>query len=409
MNEGLNHQVGGAAGDGSVSKPAIGTLSDRVRSLRIPQMQQAPKSAGSWHPWVLCLCLTGAAGWLGYLYHDVRQERQNKKEAAQTATDAKKTATVKQRELGPGEVVLENKGYIIPLHVIQVSPKVSGMVTRLYFKEGDVVEKGQLLVEFEDVNYRADRDRAQGVYDEARCNLNALTRYRTKEIEQAKARVDEARAQLGQLQSDHQRSARLRRNGALANMDYEKAHSSFVAMKEKCKQLQIDYDLLKQGPRDINIQAAKARIQQAKADLGRAQWYLDNCKILAPISGTILSKIAEENNIVNQLSFNLKGSVCDMADLSDIEVELTIQERDIASVHKNQRCRIRSEGFRDRIYNGFVSRLMPSGDRAKGAVPVRVKVEVPREEQGQYLKPDMGVIVSFFKDAKQNDPPSATR
>jgi multidrug efflux pump subunit AcrA (membrane-fusion protein) len=395
--------------DGSAPRPTIGTLSDRVRSLRMPQVQQAPKSGGSWLPWVLCLCLAGAGAYLGFLYYDVQRELQSEKEAAETSKDAKKTAAAKQRELGPGEVVLENKGYIIPVHQIQVSPKVSGMVTNLYFKEGDIVEKGKLLVEFEDINYRADRDRAKGVYEEAQRNLEVLTKYRAKEIEQAKAKLDEARAQLVQLESDYQRSARLRRTGTLADLDYEKADSLFVAMKEKCKQLEIDYELLKQGPRDVNIQAAQARIQQAKADLDRLQWYLDNCKIYAPISGTILSKNAEENNIVNQLSFNLKASVCDMADLSDIEVDLTIQERDVAKVYKNQRCRIRSEAFPDHIYNGFVSRLMPIGDRAKGAVPVRVKVEVPKEEQGQYLKPDMGVIVSFFKNDKKIENPETKK
>ena len=48
-------------------------------------------------------------------------------------------------------------------------------------------------------------------------------------------------------------------------------------------------------------------------------------------------------------------------------------------------------------YSGKVSRLMPTADRAKGAIPVRVKVSVPREEEGVYLKPDMSVIVSFKK------------
>jgi hypothetical protein len=78
-------------------------------------------------------------------------------------------------------------------------------------------------------------------------------------------------------------------------------------------------------------------------------------------------------------------------------VDLTIQERDVAKVFKDQRCKIRPEAFPERIYDGFVSRLMPIADRAKGAVPVRVKVAVPRKEEGVYLKPEMGVIVSFFK------------
>jgi hypothetical protein len=87
-----------------------------------------------------------------------------------------------------------------------------------------------------------------------------------------------------------------------------------------------------------------------------------------------------------------------MADLSDLEVDLSIQERDIAGVFKGQKCRVVAEAFRDRKpYPGFVSRLMPTADRAKGAIPVRVKLRVPREEEGVYLKPDMSVIVSFLK------------
>jgi len=86
-----------------------------------------------------------------------------------------------------------------------------------------------------------------------------------------------------------------------------------------------------------------------------------------------------------------------MADLSDLEVELSIQERDIARVYKGQACRIRPEAFPERIYKGYVSRLMPIADRAKGAIPVRVKVEVPRDEEGVYLKPEMGAIVTFLK------------
>jgi hypothetical protein len=92
-------------------------------------------------------------------------------------------------------------------------------------------------------------------------------------------------------------------------------------------------------------------------------------------------------------------SLCEMADLSDLEVDLTIQERDISRIYKGQQCKIRAEAYPDRVYDGFVSRLMPTADRAKGAIPVRVKVNVPTEEEGVYLKPEMGALVSFLKNA----------
>jgi multidrug efflux pump subunit AcrA (membrane-fusion protein) len=85
------------------------------------------------------------------------------------------------------------------------------------------------------------------------------------------------------------------------------------------------------------------------------------------------------------------------ADLSDLEVDLTIQERDISRVFRGQPCKVRAEAFPDRTYQGTVSRLMPIADRAKGAIPVRVKVSVPAEEEGVYLKPEMGVLVTFLK------------
>ena len=85
-----------------------------------------------------------------------------------------------------------------------------------------------------------------------------------------------------------------------------------------------------------------------------------------------------------------------MADLSKLEVDLNIQERDVARVFKGQICQVRAEAFPRRVYDGVVSRLMPIADRAKGAVPVRVKLSIPAEEEGIYLKPEMGATVAFF-------------
>ena len=85
-----------------------------------------------------------------------------------------------------------------------------------------------------------------------------------------------------------------------------------------------------------------------------------------------------------------------MADLSDLEIDLSIQERDVARVFKDQKCKVRAEAYPERMYEGHVSRLMPIADRAKGAVPVRVKVVIPAAEEGVYLKPEMGVNVSFL-------------
>src|SRR5207302_4711953 len=76
--------------------------------------------------------------------------------------------------------------------------------------------------------------------------------------------------------------------------------------------------------------------------------------------------------------------------------DLNIQERDISVVQVGQKCRVRAEAYNDRIYEGHVDRLMPIADRAKGAIPVRVKIRIPAAEEGVYLKPEMGAIVTFL-------------
>jgi multidrug resistance efflux pump len=130
----------------------------------------------------------------------------------------------------------------------------------------------------------------------------------------------------------------------------------------------------------------------------KAEWRLGNCTIRAPITGTILKKNAEEGNIVNPIAFNGSFSLCDMADLADLEVDLNIQERDIAVIKVGQKCRVKAEAYPDRIYEGRVDRLMPIADRAKGAIPVRVKLSIPANEEGIYLKPEMGAIVTFLNE-----------
>jgi multidrug resistance efflux pump len=279
-----------------------------------------------------------------------------------------------------------------------VSPKVSGLVIKLCFEEGKRVQRGEVLAELESVDYKSDRDRARATLEGARQRLLELERgNRPQEIEAAKAELAESEANREQLFLEWKRNVGLKTGNALAARDYEQAYGAYKAMDRHVEKLRQNCKLMIEGARQERIDAARSDVAQAEADLAKAEWRLDNCTVRAPVSGTILTKKAEEGNIVNSSAFNVSASLCDMADLSDLETDLNIQERDIAKVFKGQHCRIRPEAFPDRIYEGTVSRLMPIADRAKGAVPVRVKIQVPKDEEGMYLKPEMGAVVSFLK------------
>lgn len=385
-------------------------LRERVRSLRLPEVPQGRSGLGGWVAWVLCVVFASSTAGLSYVVWNQQSAARASADPADPGTSAIASA-VPGPEAPSGDIVLESKGYVVPVRQILVSPQVSGQIVELSIWEGKQVRPGEVLAKLETTDYEHDVRRAQAAVALAQHRLQELESNRPKEIEQARAELGEAETQLRQLRSEFERSEELfRKQKVLAEQDYELAKSKYEAAQRRVERLASALALV-ESSRARQIAAAQAQVELAQAELAKAEWRLGNCTIKAPepepdpqvpsrtrpVVYTVLRKNAEKWNIVNPIAFNGSYSLCEIADLADLEIELTIQERDIGRVFLRQKCRIRSEAFPERVYEGYVSRLMPIADRAKGAIPVRVKVVIPPEETGQYLKPEMGAIVSFLK------------
>ncbi len=385
--------------------PATVKLEDRVRSLRLPDPAPRRASGTSWFVWGLLLFFMGTTGYLGYLQFGKPRAADmptaNPAETTITSGDVKTPQTETNASAtsaaSSGSVVLESKGYIIPAHQILVSPKVSGMIVTLNIEEGQQVKAGDVLAVIEDIEYRAEYDRAMAALKSNQERLRELENgTRPEEIKQAQAELEEAKAQLLKAEITWKRNKDLLARKALSQQEFDVSESEYHAMQRRVDRMSSGLKLAEEGPRPERITTARSEVSQTQAELNKAEWRLGNCTIKAPISGTILKKTAEEGNIVNPIAFNGSFALCEMADLKDLEVDLSIQERDISLVFKGQKCKVRSEAYPQRIYSGYVSRLMPIADRAKGAVPVRVKLSIPADEEGVYLKPEMGAIVTFL-------------
>lgn len=384
------------------------TLSDRVRSLRLPERVPSARTPLTWLPWALCVLLAVVAGYFAL------------RSFASSAADGSTTAgpsTPKQQprdpaaKPAPGEIVLESKGWIIPVHRILVSPEVEGKILKLHIEEGMLVKKGAVLAELEQVKYQADLDRARAMKESAwQRYWELFMGHREEEIQSAKAEMEEMEAQREQLFQDFKRNSTLKTSQALADRDYEQAQSSFLAMDRRVARLRLQYKLMLDGPRAEKVDAAWADYEQILAEFAKTKWYFDNTKVYAPVSGTILTKQAEEGSKVVPQAFSngISASLCEMADLTDLEVELAIAERDIARIFKGQKCHVRAEAFPQRVYEAYVSRLMPIADRSKASVPVRVKIRMRDENrkfvfndegEGYFLRPEMGAVVTFYKRA----------
>jgi HlyD family secretion protein len=415
--------------ESAVARPSI---DDRVRSLKIAKSDRIDSQrSGGFLPWLLVFLLAGLCGWLSYRDKELLSKLGLAAKPESSATSSASTSPAKPTEVTttkaspsvssnspsiekaisesdartdspppPNKIALESRGYVIAKHQVLVSPQVSGRIMSLNIEEGRRVTKGEVLAEIERTEYLADFEQTRGILLRNQAELKELeTGARPQELAGAKADLDEQEAILKQLEAQYKRSKEAVRTNAVSIAEYEQAESSYYSTRQRIEKLKQSLNMMKEGPRKERIDMARAAVVQAEANLAKSQWRLDNCTIRAPISGTILKKNAEQGNLVNPVAFNGSFSVCDIADLSDLEIDLNIQERDVSKVFVQQSCEVRSEAFPKRVYKATVSRLMPIADRAKGAVPVRVAVKVPEEEQGVYLKPEMSAIVVFFGES----------
>jgi len=408
------------------------TLSDRVRSLRLDSGRSAPRPRSAWLPWgltVIALATAALFGWRAYVLGPTRADTANEPsaEAAQgksqgaSASASRPASNDSAAEVNPagnapaatgtaggaGEVVLDSKGYVIAAHQIQISPQVGGEIIWLdpRFKEGAVYKKGEKLAEIDPVIFVAQLNSAKAALDVAKTNLVQVeTGSSLKEIEAAKAQLKNLAEKLEMSRIDDRYN---QASGvAISRHDKEKSAAQVRVDQAACDMQKETLDKLTISL-DEQRKVNRAQVLSAQASVDQAAKQLKNCTITAPTNGIILTKKAELGGYVNPLAQAAAIYLCEMADLGDLEVELDIQERDISRVVPNQRCRIMPEaGQQDEAflkthpdgYLGYVSRRLPVANRSKGAITVRVKVEIPvSETSGEYLLPDMGVLVSFLK------------
>ncbi len=417
--------------DKDPKRDGASSLDARVRSLKIAKEDRLDyqKSSGRF-PWLIAITLGAVCIWLAYRDDEIMAKFGVKRDSAEVANaepevakkvdngapaqSTKPTQPVNpaappinpspgnEKSVSPNPIALESRGYVIAKHQVLVSPQVSGRILSLNIEEGRRVQKGEILAEVERTEYQADFDQMRATLLRSKAELSELeTGSRPQEIAGALADLQEQEEVAVQLESEYKRMKDALKSNSISMTEFEQSQSSYLSTRKRIEKLRQSLSMMKEGPRKERIEVARAAVIQAEASLDKAKWRLENCTLRAPISGTILKKNAEEGNLVNPVAFSGSTSVCDIADLSDLEIDLNIQERDVSKIYVNQPCEVRSEAFPKRVYKGTVSRLMPIADRAKGAVPVRVAVKVPEEEEGVYLKPEMSAIVVFFSNTGQ--------
>ncbi len=361
-------------------------LTRELNKLKIDKSRRrAPSRMGKLALWAVVILL--AAGSFAFY------QKNN------SAIPVKTVTVVEEADPNQPVAVLTAGGYVIPRKNIEVSSKIIGRVVEMNVERGDQVREGDVMIRLEDDEYQAQVAAAESRLASIQAKLaELLAGSRPQEIQAAEATVATAEATMKGAKQDLDRLEPLGREGVVSQQELDKTRTGHNVAMSQVKEAREKARLVREGPRKEEIDAVQAQKREAEANLKYAQEQMDNTIIRAPISGTILEKLADLGELVTNQNFGgtrgAKSSVVAMADLKDLQVEIDMNENDIGRIRMGQKTEIRLDSHPDKAFSGKVDEISPVADRQKATVQVKVKVNEPDEN----VRPDVNARVTFLKD-----------
>jgi len=367
-------------------------LEQDLRSLRIDRKRKAPP--GKSRLWLPAGLLTLAAAMVALALIFFPRGLQRLGLAAKPREV--ELMRVKRSTIAQNSVALTAGGYVIPRRRIEVSSKISGRVEQLMVERGDEVQAGQILATLDDREIRAQLSQAQAMREAADARLKeALAGSRPQEIERAAADLQQAEANLRIAKTNLARADELFKKGVLARQALDDAQNAHDVAGARVEIARRDLELARIGPRQEQIDLARAQLAEAQAAVGWLEAQLENTRIRAPVSGTVLERLIERGEMVTTgyvSGRGAKAALVSIADLGDLEVELDISEADISKVRMGQQCTVSPDAYPDRGYPGVVREIAPEANRQKATIQVKVSIRQP----DHYLRPETNAKVNFL-------------
>jgi HlyD family secretion protein len=321
-------------------------VSDLTGDLNSLKIDRSASRRSPWRIWLLVLVPAGL--FLAGMYAlRVRQAL-----AAPEVTTVSAAIDRGQSAAG-GTPILTASGYVVARRKAVVSAKIQGRLADLRVEEGSEVREGDVLARLESDDYEAS---------------SAVSR----------AALLRAEADLAESQRQLRLADELAKKEVLAADQRDAAAS--------------------------RVRVAEAAVAQAKAQLAFGEAQLRNTVIRAPFTGTVVKKMAEVGESVAPIppGVNLStssGAIVALADLATLEVEADVAEANVAKVKAGQPAEVSVEAIPDRHYKAVLRQVIPTADRTKATVQVKVTIL----DKDANLKPEMSAKVTFLEPERKQE------
>jgi len=330
-------------------------LKPDLSSLRISEGKRSNSRSSRWIWVVLVILVLGLAGGATFAYRNRKVEVE--------VTTATKPAT------GPAGV-LNASGYVTPRRRATIAAKITGRVTGVFFDEGTRVTEGQLLATLDDSDARRALDSAKADRDSSQ------------------AAILDLQVQLKNAEIELHRTQQLVKDGVSTQEALDSAVMTADSLRAK-------------------IDLAKKQVLASDARINEAQQAVDNCTIRAPFAGIVVSKDAQIGEMVSPVSAGggfTRTGIATIVDLHSNEFEVDVSEAYISRVFDGQAVNAVLDAYPDWTIPAKVRTVIPTADRQKATVKVRISITEPNHRtlmdpaKDTRILPDMGVKVTFLEN-----------
>jgi HlyD family secretion protein len=236
--------------------------------------------------------------------------------------------------------------------------QVSGKVNKVLVDEGQPVEEDQILAELDQAEFLARKNQAQASLMALKSKLTELEKgYRAQEVEQARLASYTARINLEEARKDKVRFDTLYEKRTISEKERDVAELKYeTALKEYQRSKQA-FDLLREGFRKEDIEAARAQAEAAESALELTEIQLKNAQLRAPFKGIITSRNVEPGEVVSP-----GREVLSLSDLSNVDLKVFVDETEIGKVKPGQEVQVKIDTFPQKVYIGHISYISPEAE-----------------------------------------------
>ena len=298
--------------------------------------------------------------------------------------DPSKLAKVEKGDLAKSVVAT---GKVEPITKVEVKSKASGIVKKLLVEYGDRVKKGQLLAQLDKVEIEAGVEQSRAALQGAQANLKGA------QADFERAKVDAESPDVPLLKRSYDRAVQMAKDGVVSESALDDAERAYKLAVNKQNVARAQMTVLQ-----AKIAQSEAEVAHDQANLKQLEEQLNYTDIVSPIDGIILSRDVEMGDAVS--SILVLGSsatlVMTIGDTSSVYVKGKVDESDIGRVYLGQPARIKVESFKDKTFNGVVTKISPMGVEKDNVTTFEVRASI--NNPGGELRAEMTANAEIILD-----------